>query len=102
MIVGGYTFWSDFHFVAIKGRPASYPGIAEDFEHTFATLKSLPCDLFLGDHGEHFNLLEKIARMPKEGDAVWIDPAGYHAVVQEAEATFYRALAEQQAAQRRP
>ena len=27
---------------------AQYPQIAQDYEHTFRTLKALPCDIFLG------------------------------------------------------
>ncbi len=30
---------------------AAYPTIAQDYELTFRTLKSLPCDVFLGAHG---------------------------------------------------
>ena len=95
MIVGGYTQWSDYRFV---GTRVSYPGIAEDFQHTFDTLRKLPCDVFLADHGEHFGMLAKVNRMAKEGDAVWIDPDGYRAVIDAGEKSFQNALAEQQKA----
>ncbi len=100
VIVGGYTLWSDFRLVPIPGRPASYPGIAEDFQHTFALYRALPCDIFVGDHGEHFGLLGKVARMAKEGDEVWIDPQGYRAAIEEGERGFQKLLKEQQAAAR--
>jgi metallo-beta-lactamase class B len=32
----------------------NYPGIADDYVKTFAALKSLPCDVFLGAHGAYF------------------------------------------------
>ena len=32
----------------------NYPQIAEDYVKTFAVLKALPCDLFLGAHGALF------------------------------------------------
>ena len=38
----------------------NYPGIADDYVKTFAVLKSLPCDLFLGAHGAYFGLTAKI------------------------------------------
>jgi hypothetical protein len=38
---------------------------------------TLPCDIFLGAHGQYFGLQEKLARLPKEGSSVWIDPQGY-------------------------
>jgi metallo-beta-lactamase class B len=96
VIVGGYTLWSDYRLVATTGQVTSYPGIAEDFQRTFAMLRKLPCDVFLADHGERFNMLQKLSRMPKEGDAVWIDPAGYQAVVDAGEQSFQKALAKQQ------
>lgn len=95
VIVGGYTQWSDYRLV---GERVSYPGIAEDFQHTFDTLRKLPCDVFLADHGEHFGMLAKVNRMAKEGDAVWIDPDGYRVVIDAGEKSFQNALAEQQKA----
>jgi len=101
VIVGGVSFWSDFHFVATPGDPESYPGIARDFTQTFRTLHALPCDIFLGAHGMYFNLLEKLGRMPKEGSRVFIDPTGYKQFVDESEATFEAELKKQQAAAKR-
>ena len=95
VIVGGATFWSDFHFVATPGHPESYPGIANDFAATFRTLRSLPCDLFLGEHGVYFDLLTKLQRYPTEGPKVFIDPAGYLALINESQAKFEAALAQQ-------
>ena len=98
VIVGGYSPWSDYQLVATPGHPASYPGIAEDFKHTFATLHAMPCDLFLGAHGDYFNMEAKLKRLTQEGAKVWIDPQGYQAAVSAAEKNFEKALAEQQAA----
>ena len=36
------------------------PAILADFEHSFAMLKSLPCDIYLAPHGSFFGLQEKI------------------------------------------
>jgi metallo-beta-lactamase class B len=95
VIVGGVSFWSDFHFVATPGHPESYPGIAADFAHTFRTLRSLPCDLFLGEHGVYFDLLTKLKRYPTEGPKVFLDPAGYLQLINEGQATFEAALNKQ-------
>jgi metallo-beta-lactamase class B len=43
-------------------------------------------------------MLAKLARMPREGDKVWIDPSGYHRAVAEAQQTFAAELHKQQAA----
>jgi metallo-beta-lactamase class B len=97
VIVGGVGFWSDFHFVPTPSHPASYPGIANDFANTFATLHKLPCDIFLGAHGSYFDLLTKLQRFPTVGPRVWVDPNGYQAFVSEGETTFETALAKQRA-----
>jgi metallo-beta-lactamase class B len=97
VIVGGMSFWSDFHFVDRPGHPASYPGIADDFRHTFATLHALPCDIFLGSHGMYFDLAAKLPRLKTEGPRVFVDPAGYRHAIDEAEADFNKAVAKQQA-----
>ena len=98
VIVGGASFWSEFHFVATPGHPVSYPGIAQDFQHTFAVLRALPCDVFLGAHGGYFDMLTKLERYPKDGPRVFIDPAGYKDFVADSQKTFEQALTEQQAA----
>ena len=79
--------------VASHGKPASYPGIAQDFAHTFVVLNALPCDIFLGAHGMYFDMLAKLARMPQQGDSVWIDPTGYHAAIADRKAAFEKELA---------
>jgi metallo-beta-lactamase class B len=58
VIVGSWNVNPGFRLVDRPGKPASYPGIAADFERTFRVLKSLPCDVFLGAHGAYFNMLE--------------------------------------------
>ncbi len=95
VIVGGFSALPHYRLITTPGRPASYPGIATDFEHTFATLRALPCDIFLGAHGVYFGLLPKLGRMPKEGPAVFIDPGGYQALIEEAQHDFEAMLATQ-------
>lgn len=98
VIVGGVTFWSEYHFVARPGHPISYPGIAQDFQHTFSELHALPCDIFLGAHGGYFDMLTKLKRYPQAGPKVFIDPTGYKKFVAEAQDTFEKELSKQQAA----
>lgn len=98
VIVGGTGFWSEYHFVATPGHPVSYPGIVQDFQHTFAVLRSLPCDVFLGAHGGYFDMLNKLKHYTDDGPRVFIDPSAYQAFVAQAEAKFVQALRDQQAA----
>lgn len=97
VIVGGVSFWSEYHFVATPHHPASYPGILPDFQHTFAVLRALPCDVFLGAHGSYFGMLAKLQREPREGPRVFIDPKGYEYFVAQAQHTFDQAVRKQQA-----
>ena len=97
VIIGGVSFWSEYNFVASPNRRASYPGIAEDFQHTFALLHSLPCDVFLGAHGSYFSLLTKLPRYSQEGPRIFIDPAGYQRFITDAQQEFEQALKKQQA-----
>ncbi|ABF42880.1 beta-lactamase-like protein [Candidatus Koribacter versatilis Ellin345] len=97
VIVGGWRALSQYQIVGTPGHPASYPGINEDFEKTFATLRALPCDIFLGAHGVYFDLLPKLKRMPTEGEAAFVDPKGYAEAVNAAQADFEKTVAAQRA-----
>ena len=83
VIVGSWNVNPGFRLVDQPGRPASYPGIAADYGHTFAVLKSLPCDIFLGAHGVYFNMLAKLERQKAGQQDVWLDPTGYRDAVSE-------------------
>ncbi|MBS0210155.1 MAG: subclass B3 metallo-beta-lactamase [Planctomycetes bacterium] len=74
-----------------------YPEIATDFAKTFATLKSLPCDLFLGAHGNYYGMLDKYeAQKAQPKSNPFIDPAGYKRYVEQKEQAYLKTLAEQQ------
>jgi metallo-beta-lactamase class B len=82
-------------YVLINNR--DYPRIAADYVKTFALLKTLPVDLFLGAHGAYFNLKEKLATRDTSATNVFVDPEGYKAYVAEREQAFERELAKQTA-----
>jgi metallo-beta-lactamase class B len=77
----------------------AYPQIAGDYEKTFAVLRSLHCDVFLGAHGGYYEMESKYARMGN-GANPFIDPKGYQNYVIEREQAFRAELARQQAASR--
>ncbi len=97
VIVGSWNVNPGFRLVDKPGMPASYPHIADDYRRTFAVLKALPCDIFLGAHGIYFDMLGKLDRI-KQGatNVVWVDPKGYRAKVAEREAAFETELKHQQ------
>lgn len=97
VIVGSWNVNPGYRLVDVPGKPAYYPGIADDYKQTFVVLKSLPCDIFLGAHGAYFDMLEKLQRAQAgAGESVWIDPAGYKAAVAEREAAFESELKRQE------
>ena len=76
----------------------TYPRIAEDFERTFQVLKSLPCDYFLGAHGNYFDMETKYAQLKAGVATAFIDPGGYKSFVAEKERAFRSELAKQRRA----
>jgi metallo-beta-lactamase class B len=73
-----------------------YPQIADDYVHSFAVLRSLPCDVFLGAHGRFYDMHAKYAKLQQGGPNPFIDPAGYKAHIDLQEKNFREKLAEQQ------
>ncbi len=101
VIVGSWNVNPGFRLVDRPGHPASYPNMAADYRKTFAVLKSLPCDVFLGAHGGYFDMLSKLARIKSgAGPSVWIDPQGYQKAVADKEKEFEAELKHQQAEMR--
>jgi len=76
---------------------AAYPDIAEDYERMFRVLKSLPCDIFLGAHGNYFDLETKYSRLKGGAPAAFVDPEGYKKYVADKEQEFKIDLAKQRA-----
>jgi metallo-beta-lactamase class B len=75
-----------------------YPQIADDYARMFRVLKSLPCDVFLGAHGNYYGMEEKFANVKQGGTNPFIDPDGYKQYVAEREKTFRSELEKQTAA----
>jgi metallo-beta-lactamase class B len=98
VIVGSWNVNPGYRLVDQPGKPASYPGIANDYAHTFQVLQALPCDVFLAAHGSLFDMLDKLQRAKAgAGESVWIDPAGYKAALDEGRKNFETELKRQQA-----
>ena len=86
MVLRGYALFTN----------RDYPEIAADYEKTFRLLKSLPCDIFLGAHGNYYGMEAKYARLQKNPKAnPFIDREGYHAYVDDRAKAFREALRKQ-------
>jgi metallo-beta-lactamase class B len=111
----GCTTWAlrvseggKLHQVVIIGSPnvnpgyklvgnSKYPTISDDFASTFRILKSLPCDVFLGAHGNYYGMQEKYARLQKgTSENPFVDPQGYQQYVASKEKAFRDELARQE------
>jgi metallo-beta-lactamase class B len=90
VIVGSPNVNPGYYLVGNK----KYPQIAEDYVKTFAVLKSLPCDVFLGAHGSYFGLKAKYEK--RQGATPFIDPEGYKTYVASKESEFRTEWARQQ------
>jgi metallo-beta-lactamase class B len=77
---------------------ALYPQIESDYERMFRVLSSLPCDIFLGAHGDYYGMEAKFAQMKEGQPNPFIDPEGYKNYITEREAAFRAELAKQTAA----
>jgi metallo-beta-lactamase class B len=74
------------------------PPLIDEFNRTFKVVRTLPCDVQLGDHGAQYGMQEKYAKLKPGGPNPFIEPA---TCMQEAdldEAMFHAQLAEQKAA----
>lgn len=77
------------------GRTETYPGITAAYEKSFATWKSLPCEVFLASHGAFFDMNAKRARLDAGDAAAFVDPAGCRAFYARQEAAFRAELSKQ-------
>jgi metallo-beta-lactamase class B len=75
-----------------------YPNIQKDLATSFATMRALPCDIFLAAHPWEFDLDRKraaLAANPTGAANPFVDPAGYRAYIDRAEAGLRERVAQQ-------
>jgi metallo-beta-lactamase class B len=73
-----------------------YPEIVRDYEKSFRIWKRLPCDIFLGAHGNYYDMEAKHQRLVGGQADAFVDPKGYRAYIEERERAFRARLDEQQ------
>jgi metallo-beta-lactamase class B len=76
------------------------PLIADEFDRAFKVVRSLPCDVQLGDHGAQYNMQEKYAKLKDAAPNPFIDPSSCTLEADVEEAMFHAILSEQQQAAR--
>jgi len=75
---------------------AAYPQIVQDFQRSFAFLRSQHPDIPLGSHPGMYNMNEKFAKLARGGPGPYVDPQGYVAELDIVEGVFKSVLAQQQ------
>jgi metallo-beta-lactamase class B len=80
----------------LVNNPA-YPQIAQDFQRSFAFLRSQHPDIPLGSHPGMYNMNEKFAKLGRGGASPYVDPAGYTSELDIVEGVFKSVLAQQTA-----
>jgi metallo-beta-lactamase class B len=92
---GGKTYNVMFG-CSLRPPAALTPALVEEFNRAFRIVRSLPCDVQLGDHGAQYNMQEKYARMKQGSPNPFIDPATCMQEADVEETMFNAILAEQQ------
>ncbi|MBS0334137.1 MAG: subclass B3 metallo-beta-lactamase, partial [Proteobacteria bacterium] len=77
------------------GKTETYPGQTRDYEKSFATWKALPCEVFLGSHGQFFDMHAKREKLDAGHADAFVDPAGCKAFLDKSEAHFRDELKKQ-------
>jgi metallo-beta-lactamase class B len=73
------------------------PELVDQFTRSFKTVRALPCDVQLGDHGAQYNMQEKYAKLKAGGANPFVDSASCTLEADVQEAMFHAILAEQKA-----
>ena len=74
------------------------PAIEAEFNRSFPLVRSLPCDVQLGDHGAQYNMQAKYAKLKSGGPNPFIEPATCAQEADLGEAMMHALLDEQKAA----
>ena len=76
---------------------AAYPEIVSDYERTFAALRKIPVDIFLGAHPAYYDGTAKAAKAKANPSSPnpFIDPDGYQRYIDNGERNFRERLAKE-------
>jgi metallo-beta-lactamase class B len=84
-------------YSSLRSPAVLTPTVIEQLNRSFGLVRSLPCDVPLGDHPAEYNMQQKYAKIQSGGANPFIDRQGCHAEAEIQEAMFRAILAEQRA-----
>ena len=96
---GGRTYNVVFS-CSLRSPATLTPAIVDEMNRSFKLVRTLPCDVQVGDHPAQYNMHEKDARLQKGGSNPFVDPGGCTLEADIQEAMFKAVLAEQPGAGR--
>jgi metallo-beta-lactamase class B len=74
-----------------------YPNTVEDFEHSFAAVAALSCDIPLAPHPDMVDFWARVAKRQQGDVNGMMDPAGCRVYANDARTSFEAQLAQQRA-----
>jgi metallo-beta-lactamase class B len=86
-------------YSSLRSPAVLTPPVIDEFNRSFALVRTLSCDVPLGDHPSEYGMAEKYAKLKTGAPNPFIDPSGCRLEADLQEAMFKAILAEQQKAQ---
>jgi metallo-beta-lactamase class B len=87
-------------YTSIRPPGKITPDVLAEYNRTFPLLRSIPCDVPLGDHTQAFHIQEKYAKLSAGGPNPYIDPVGCDAETDMQDSMVHAILQEQEQASR--
>jgi len=91
----GGKFYDVLLFTSLRPPVVLTSPVIEEFNRSFQIVRSLPCDVPLGDHPSEYHMQEKFAKIAADAPNPFIDREGCHLEADIQEAMFRAILAEQ-------
>jgi metallo-beta-lactamase class B len=96
VVDGGKTYHVVFG-CSLRSPSVITPEVKAEFDHTFAVVRTFPCDIMLGDHPGEWGMIEKYGKLTPGGPNPFVDAETCHKEIDIEEAMFHAILAEQAA-----
>jgi metallo-beta-lactamase class B len=78
------------------GDKRNYPSIVDDYRKSFARMRAMKVDVFLGAHPNFYDMEAKYAKLTAGGANPFVDPEGLKKYVDQKEREFNTMLQTQQ------
>jgi metallo-beta-lactamase class B len=85
-------------YSSLRSPTVLTPAVVDEFNHSFEVVRTLACDVPLGDHPSEYGMAEKYARLKPGAPNPFVDPSGCRTEADMEEAMFKAILAEQRKA----